>query len=105
MIKQFIRDPETHVKTGIMVALVDGNQLCVGFSVLHSKDEGKFDRDFGEEIAVSRAICYNTRYPGGVPFKVREMLPAFAARCKTYFKDMDMPDWVDNICIENAYGH
>jgi len=96
MIKQFVRNPKTHVKIGIMVAFADMNRMAIGFSALHELDEGKFDKEFGEEIAIDRAQCFSDgRYPKYVPQCIQEMLPEFSERCTRYFKNYSIPHWVE----------
>ena len=96
MIRQYIRENGTNRKIGVLVAwVIDGN-VSIGFSALNKKDDRIFSSDFGNEIAESRAICYaqEKRYPKCLPLSVQKALPLFIDRCQSYFKEVELVDWV-----------
>jgi len=87
-------------KKGVLIGgkLENEDLICVGFSSCSPRDQ--FDRDFGNEVAIERALRFCERTPKKIPFSIQDKLPKFIHRCKRYFKSNNFPSWVKKYDLE-----
>lgn len=72
---------------GVVVSRVVNGRLYIGWSLLHTKDSGKYDREFGILQAVSRFNpVEHYLNNGNVPYDVRKTMANLMARNVLYFK-------------------
>jgi len=79
MILQYVR--KNRKKQGILVSIVEGNEVYIGWSKLCKRD--KFNKNFGLGIAIGRARKPVVKV---IPSMV-EPLSRFLIRNKRYYKD------------------
>lgn len=112
---------------GVMVAGVspiDDTTVLIGYSLCHRNDKynqpgGNKVPNFDKLIAVQRAIKWNDPHNEvpEVPFSLRKPLGKFVSRCRTYYKDKALTQWLhyadydhyerpvkDKIVDDNAEG-
>ncbi len=81
---QYLKDPVTHEKFGVMVAkVVEETKLRIGYSVCNVERGDVFDKTLGLKIAEGRTtkprvLCKS---------KYKATLEGFADRAKKYFQD------------------
>lgn len=92
-IVKYIKNSENH-KIGMLMAGIFNNELVIGYSSVHPKDIGKFDKEFANQVATDRALVYINRVPRYIPEHIRESLPYFVNRCEKYYKNYNIPNWV-----------
>jgi hypothetical protein len=97
MLIQYIRDPKTRQRRGVVVAVARETDFGVGWSLCHTKRGGKgldrFDRDRGLQIALARATKYGRMwYQSKVPHSIYSDVDEMAARAGEYFKQFSNKD-------------
>lgn len=103
-IRQYVKD-KNNQKVGLVLATLDPekqDEVKIGFSKCNTKHD-KFDRNRAIEIARIRAKKYSDRIyeKYNVPFLVEDVMPEFVERCRRYYKEKKLPDWVRQ--FENLY--
>jgi hypothetical protein len=91
-------------KIGMMVAGVhpEIGEVVVGFSLCHKYDE--FDRvgckkvpGHGKIVAINRAVRWGDTFNVNVPPSIQKDVFKFLLRCKSYYKDKNMPPWTEKL--------
>lgn len=113
-----MRGTPKRCKRGILFARPSGTNFVFGYSLCAKGD--RFNREFGMSLAEKRADKFETKSPfydkeelsdtteykkfeckdgstvacrHDIPESVMRALPAFMARCRAYYKDLDAPYW------------
>ncbi len=121
---EYIRGTPKRRKLGILLAKPSGTNFVVGYSLCAKSD--RFNREFGTTLAEKRADKFEAKSPfvdkadlhetaeysifecadkslvacrHKIPETVMRALPAFMARCKAYYKDLDAPYWYQLITV------
>jgi hypothetical protein len=98
---QYVRDAQGD-KTGVMIALVSSenpNKVNIGYSFCAPQDT--FDKEWGIIVAANRSGKITERMMDKRNLERRihpkniEHLRTFVSRCKTYYKDKELPKWID----------
>jgi hypothetical protein len=101
---QYVLDPTYVNDGGVLVSVVDGEKVHIGWSFIHpTKEKNGFDREFGKKLAFNRAVSL-TKRPGEIESKIpRRYLTEviqFVWRCRRYYKDKMLPSWTTDIPTE-----
>ena len=99
---EYVRDPDTKEKIGVLYSDVIDGEIAIGFSVCHKPDV--FDADRGMKIAIGRAIAYvDKKFNRPLTDRQRVFIPAimypafikYIERCQHYYKDKSFCEWID----------
>ncbi len=87
-------------KKGVMVAQIQGDKVMIGFSLCNSRDrwnvvKGKREKNFGLEVALSRAEKYHSRSFGSIniPNSLVEPLETFVFKLMVRHTGKEFPEW------------
>ena len=92
-------------KVGIFIARkMSGDMVAIGFSFCSPKENG-FNKNHGMKVAERRLNAYYNKMINGdydtivshIPYKYRNDFREFVTRCKKYYKDAVIPEWVDMV--------
>lgn len=85
-IKEYIRETPKGHPIGVVVAIKVGDKAKLGFSLCSPRD--KFDRKFGDQIAINRALSDSYRLPesGYKKQLVLDRIESVGHRARDYFK-------------------
>lgn len=89
VIKEYIRNKKNDPR-GVAVAVKDGDQVFYGYSLCNPCD--KYNKEFGMNIAIKRALAKDGYALPDSPETVRRIVERFLSleqRALRYFKDVD----------------
>lgn len=85
---QYFKKNNSTARKGVMVAIPVEEEGVVkfGYSLCHTKLD-KFDKEFGKNIAVGRALCDK---PLSLPDSMKKDFERFRDRCRKYYKQLEV---------------
>lgn len=108
MIKQFMRNSRNE-KVGVIVGHVKDGQCYIGFSKCNTSHDDEFSRELGEKIAFDRSLKMVNmgldEASSKMPLSSLGEIEGFTGRCVRYFKDAQMPTWVNDWNLSRKIFH
>lgn len=82
IIKQYIKDRKEN-RVGVVLALKEDNNIYIGWSRANTRAGDKFNKEFGDRIAINRAKTGSNKK---VPHDFVPVIKDIAQRAERYFK-------------------